>query len=154
MKTFDIYFSDLNEESKKRLLDFVGAKSASDMNWDMDILPIAQFDADNEYYYKDGELIRYDALKWYNIIIGDDGSKVVNLFPYDEEDIDTLEINNRCERHGDVGWCIHGIVSSRGKKPIGGWVCNIFAEDEDTAIKIAYQMIDEIKSKMTVAFFH
>ena len=88
MKTFDIYFSDLNEESKKRLLDFVGAKSASDMNWDMDILPIAQFDADNEYYYKDGELIRYDALKWYNIIIGDDGSKVVNLFPYDEEDID------------------------------------------------------------------
>lgn len=42
--TFDIYFSDLNDDAKTRLLEFVGVKSASDMNWDIDILPIACFD--------------------------------------------------------------------------------------------------------------
>lgn len=44
MKTLNIYFSDLNENAQKRILDFVGAKDASDMNWDLDILPIAVFD--------------------------------------------------------------------------------------------------------------
>ena len=44
METFEIYFSDLNEDAQKRLLDAVGAESAADMNWDMDIIPIAQYD--------------------------------------------------------------------------------------------------------------
>lgn len=47
-KTFKIYFNDLNEDTQKRLLDFVDVKSASDMNWDMDILPIAIFEIEKE----------------------------------------------------------------------------------------------------------
>lgn len=43
MKTVDIYFSDLNEDAQKRLLEAVGAESPEEMNWDMDILPIAQY---------------------------------------------------------------------------------------------------------------
>ena len=48
MKTFEIYFSDLNEDAQRRLLDAVGADSASDMNWDMDIIPISSFDFEEE----------------------------------------------------------------------------------------------------------
>ena len=44
MKSMPIYFSDLNEDAQKRLLELVGEKDAKDMNWDMDILPLA-------YYY-------------------------------------------------------------------------------------------------------
>lgn len=44
MKTVDIYFSDLNEDAQKRLLEAVGAESPEEMNWDMDILPIAQYE--------------------------------------------------------------------------------------------------------------
>ena len=44
MKQFEIYFSDLNEKSQKELLDLVGAKEASDMNWDGDIVPLAIVD--------------------------------------------------------------------------------------------------------------
>ena len=40
---FNIYFSDLNEDAQKRLLETVGAKTASDMNWDMNIVPIATY---------------------------------------------------------------------------------------------------------------
>lgn len=48
METFEIYFSDLNEDAQKRLLEFVGAKTAADMNWDMDILPVATFEKSEE----------------------------------------------------------------------------------------------------------
>ena len=48
MGTFEIYFSDLNEDAQKRLLEAVGAKDASDMNWDMDICPIAMYDFEEE----------------------------------------------------------------------------------------------------------
>ena len=41
MKEFEIYFSDLNREAQNRLLELVGAETASEMNWDMDIVPIA-----------------------------------------------------------------------------------------------------------------
>lgn len=44
MESFEIYFSDLNEDAQKSLLDFVGVESAADMNWDNDILPITTFD--------------------------------------------------------------------------------------------------------------
>ena len=48
MKTFEIYFSDLNENAQKRLLETVGAETAADMNWDMDICPIAMYDFETE----------------------------------------------------------------------------------------------------------
>ena len=44
MDTFEIYFSDLNEDAQKRLLDAVGVESPKEMNWDMDILPIAVYE--------------------------------------------------------------------------------------------------------------
>ena len=40
---FNIYFSDLNEDAQNRLLEAVGAAAPSDMNWDMDICPIATY---------------------------------------------------------------------------------------------------------------
>ena len=42
-KSFDIYFSDLNDDAKRRILEFVNAEDPSDMNWDLDILPIASY---------------------------------------------------------------------------------------------------------------
>ena len=48
MKTFEIYFSDLNEDAQKRLLEAVGADKPSDMNWDIDILPIAMYDFEED----------------------------------------------------------------------------------------------------------
>lgn len=47
-KEMDIFFSDLNEDAQKRLLELVGAKDASDMNWDMDILPLFTFMVEDE----------------------------------------------------------------------------------------------------------
>lgn len=40
---FHIYFSDLNEDAQKRMLDAVGVKTAAEMNWDISILPIATY---------------------------------------------------------------------------------------------------------------
>ena len=48
MKTFEIYFNDLNEDAQQRLLKAVGAETAADMNWDMDICPIAMYDFETE----------------------------------------------------------------------------------------------------------
>jgi hypothetical protein len=40
----EIYFSDLNEEAQQRLLEAVGITDPAEMNWDIDIAPIAIFD--------------------------------------------------------------------------------------------------------------
>ena len=51
MPDFNIYFSDLNEDAQKRLLAAVGANDPQEMNWDMDILPLASYplsDGDEE----------------------------------------------------------------------------------------------------------
>lgn len=48
MNTFEIYFSDLNEDAQKRLLEAVGAETALDMNWDIDMCPIAMCDFETE----------------------------------------------------------------------------------------------------------
>lgn len=48
MKTYEIYFSDLNEKAQKELLELVGAESPAEMNWDLDILPIAYFDIEED----------------------------------------------------------------------------------------------------------
>ena len=45
---FEIYFSDLNEDAQKRLLEFVGEEEPEDMNWDADICPIAIFSYSEE----------------------------------------------------------------------------------------------------------
>ena len=42
-KEFPIYFSNLNKETQKKLLDFVGVKEPCDMNWDVDMAPIAMY---------------------------------------------------------------------------------------------------------------
>ena len=39
MKEYEIYFSDLNEDAQKELLEMAGITDPGDMNWD--ILPIA-----------------------------------------------------------------------------------------------------------------
>ena len=44
MNIFRIYFSDLNEDAQKRLLEMVGAETAADMNWDIDMCPIAIYE--------------------------------------------------------------------------------------------------------------
>jgi len=48
MKTFEIYFSDLNDDAQKRILEMVGVDTPADMNWDMDIIPIAFVDFEVE----------------------------------------------------------------------------------------------------------
>ena len=48
MKTFEIYFNDLNEKAQKDLLEFVGAEDAKEMNWDLNIVPIATFDYEEQ----------------------------------------------------------------------------------------------------------
>ena len=48
MNTFEIYFNDLNEDAQKRLLEAVGAETPTDMNWDMNICPIAMYDYETE----------------------------------------------------------------------------------------------------------
>ncbi len=44
MRSFDIYFSDLNKDAQKRLTDAVGIKDPSEMNWDIDMVPLCVFD--------------------------------------------------------------------------------------------------------------
>ena len=44
MVQFEIYFSDLNRDAQKRILEVVNATSPEDMNWDLDIVPIAVLD--------------------------------------------------------------------------------------------------------------
>ena len=48
LKSFDIYFSDLNEEAQKELPELVGATDPSDMNWDIDMCPIAIYETEVE----------------------------------------------------------------------------------------------------------
>ena len=48
IKTVELYFSDLNEKGQKKLLDAAGVEEPSEMNWDMDILPITAFEMEIE----------------------------------------------------------------------------------------------------------
>lgn len=48
MKTFNIYFSDLNEDAQKRLLELVGADDPKEENWDIDVFPIAIFEREDD----------------------------------------------------------------------------------------------------------
>ena len=44
-ESFEIYFSDLNDEAQQNLLDYMGVENASDMNWDIDMAPIAIYES-------------------------------------------------------------------------------------------------------------
>ena len=44
MKTFNIYFSDLNEDAQKRLMKEIGIEDPSEMNWDIDMCPLCIYD--------------------------------------------------------------------------------------------------------------
>lgn len=45
--TFEIYFSDLNEKTQNELLEFVGASDPAEMNWDLDVIPIAIYETED-----------------------------------------------------------------------------------------------------------
>ena len=44
MKTYEIYFTDLNETAQKSFLEFLGIDNPKEANMDMQILPIATID--------------------------------------------------------------------------------------------------------------
>ena len=50
IKTFEIYFSNLNEDAQKQLLELVGIKDPAEMNWDIDMCPlgILEFEEESE----------------------------------------------------------------------------------------------------------
>ena len=48
MEDFPIYFSDLTESAQRELLEAVGINDPKEMNWDMDILPIAYYPIGNQ----------------------------------------------------------------------------------------------------------
>lgn len=47
-REFEIYFSDLGVEAQQRLMEAVGIKDPREMNWDLDILPIALYPIDDD----------------------------------------------------------------------------------------------------------
>ena len=46
LKTFEIYFSDLNEDAQKRIMEMVKIDDPKEMNWDIDMCPIAMYDVE------------------------------------------------------------------------------------------------------------
>ena len=40
---FEIYFNDLNDDAQKRLLEAVGETDPKEMNWDINMCPIALY---------------------------------------------------------------------------------------------------------------
>lgn len=50
---FKIYLSDLTPEAQERLLAFMKVKSATELNWDNDTLPIASVPAPDEEFEAD-----------------------------------------------------------------------------------------------------
>ena len=48
MTKFEIYFSDLNISSQKELMKTVGIKDPKERNWDLDIIPIAIADFEED----------------------------------------------------------------------------------------------------------
>ena len=44
MRDFEIYFSDLNEDAQQRLMEAVGITNPKEMNWDINIVPIAIYE--------------------------------------------------------------------------------------------------------------
>lgn len=45
---FEIYFSDLNEDAQQRLMEAVNITDPKEMNWDMDWLPLAIYEFEDD----------------------------------------------------------------------------------------------------------
>lgn len=45
----DIYFSDLNTDAQKRLMEETGISDPKEANWDLDIVPIASIEFELEH---------------------------------------------------------------------------------------------------------
>lgn len=43
MDDYPIYFNDLNEKAQKALMEAIGIDDPKEMNWDMDIVPLAYY---------------------------------------------------------------------------------------------------------------
>lgn len=48
LREFEIYFSDLNKDAQRRLLEFVGEDDPKEMNWDIDMCPIGIYSIEDE----------------------------------------------------------------------------------------------------------
>ena len=48
MVSFEIYFSDLNEKAQRELMELVHIKDPSEMNWDIDMSPLAIYETDDD----------------------------------------------------------------------------------------------------------
>jgi hypothetical protein len=48
VKSFEIHFSDLTDDAQKRFLEFMGMKDPTEGNYDMDIVPLASIDIDED----------------------------------------------------------------------------------------------------------
>ena len=48
IQTFEIHFSDLTDAAQEELMDLVGISDPKEMNWDLDIVPIASADFEEE----------------------------------------------------------------------------------------------------------
>ena len=48
MRTVAIYFSDLTEEAQQEVMQAAGVHDPKEANWDMDIVPLATVDFENE----------------------------------------------------------------------------------------------------------
>ena len=46
MVSFEIYFSDLNEDAQKELMELVRINDPSEMNWDVDMCPLAVYETE------------------------------------------------------------------------------------------------------------
>lgn len=110
---FKIFFSDLNEDAQKRLLDYVGAKDASECNWDMDIVPLTEFfvekdDEENSGINRDGTLVlrnyqneEYDT----NVPLKDIRNILITIVSGDE--IAHITMKNGDMKHIDVADLCH-----------------------------------------------
>jgi hypothetical protein len=48
LKSFEIFFNDLNEDAQKRFLEFQEIDSAADGNYDIDVVPLAIFNREED----------------------------------------------------------------------------------------------------------
>lgn len=48
MKTFEIFFTDLNDDAQQELLALIGVDSPKEMNWDIPIVPLATLEFEED----------------------------------------------------------------------------------------------------------
>lgn len=48
LNTVEIFFNDLNERGQKKLLEAAGVNEPKEMNWDIDMCPVAIYQVERE----------------------------------------------------------------------------------------------------------